>query len=140
MSDSAIMAPPSEAAFGLRLPAERGSIIELPYQVLDSLPMGMAITDKQGRFVWVNRALGELLGYRPEDLLKLVISDVLFSQDYEAAVAAAEAVFSGKVPGFELEERWVRASGEPVWVLERASASGRLEEAGPGPTVRERRK
>jgi PAS domain S-box-containing protein len=135
MSDAAIMAPASEAPFGLRLPAERGSIIELPYQVLDSLPMGMAITDKQGRFVWVNRALGELLGYRPEDLLKLVISDVLFSQDYEAAVAAAEAVFSGKVPGFELEERWVRASGEPVWVLERASASGRLEEAGPGPTA-----
>jgi PAS domain S-box-containing protein len=97
--------------------------------------MGMAITDSQGRFAWVNRALAELLGYEPADLLKMAVSDVLLPEDYEAAGAAAEAVFSGKAPGFELEERWVRASGEPVWVLERASAGGRLEEAGPGPST-----
>jgi len=115
------ISPEVQNGLGLRLPTQDGSTIDLAYQVLDTAPMGMAITDVEGRFIWVSQTLTELLGYEREELLKLRVEDVLFANDASVAAVAADSVFSGRVASFELEERWVRASGEPLWVLERAS-------------------
>jgi diguanylate cyclase (GGDEF)-like protein/PAS domain S-box-containing protein len=84
-------------------------------QAFSRSPIGMALTELDGRFVRVNHALSELTGRSGTDLLSMHITDVVHHADVDAMRSAVDAVLSGDAPSASLEQRFRRADGRSVW-------------------------
>jgi PAS domain S-box-containing protein len=88
-----------------------------PIEVLfEQNPLGMATADRDGRLREVNPALCKMLGYTAEELTRLSYLDIVHPDDREECAHQGRAAATGATLHFQLEERFVRKSGEPVWV------------------------
>ena len=84
--------------------------------VIEHAPIGMALTSPDGRFIRVNRALCDIVGYTAEELLKLTFEDITHPDDRQKDLDQVKRLESGKIPAYEMEKRYVRKNGEVVWV------------------------
>lgn len=84
---------------------------------IDEAPIGMALVALDGRFVRVNHALCEIVGYSPAELLKLTFHDITHPADLEIDVALADQLARGEIPRYQLEKRYLRKDGTSVDVL-----------------------
>jgi diguanylate cyclase (GGDEF)-like protein/PAS domain S-box-containing protein len=84
--------------------------------VFDNAPIGVAIAALDGRFVRVNRALCELLGYSEAELLELGLADVAHPDDRHAALHWGERLLDGEAGSLQLEQRYLHRSGREIWV------------------------
>jgi diguanylate cyclase (GGDEF)-like protein/PAS domain S-box-containing protein len=80
-------------------------------------PIGMALVGIDGRFLRVNRALCDLVGYGEDDLLRLTFQDITHAEDLDADLALLEEVVRGERGSYTLEKRYVRADGRMIWAL-----------------------
>lgn len=83
-------------------------------QTLDSAPIGMCIVGLDGLFIRVNRALGELLGYLPEELVQLRFQDITHPDDLEIDLALVGQTIRGEIPGYSLKKRYWHRSGAMI--------------------------
>ena len=100
------------------------------HQAFADAPIGMVLTDLNGRFLHVNRAYCELTGYREAELTQ---SDMDYRQitspsDLERNLGSFRKLVAGEIPAFFVEKRYIRKDGTLVWV--RASASLRRDAEG----------
>lgn len=85
-------------------------------------PIGMAFVGPDHRFVKVNKALCEMLGYAERELAALTFADVTHPDDVEIDRKLAERVFKGEIPRYGIEKRYVAKNGEVLWVNLSAAA------------------
>src|SRR3954454_3725616 len=83
----------------------------------DFAAIGMALVAPEGRFVQVNQALCQLVGYQREELLALTFQDIIHPADLQADLTHVGALLSGMIPTYEMEKRYVHKTGAVVWVL-----------------------
>jgi PAS domain S-box-containing protein len=81
----------------------------------------IAIADPQGRYVRVNPAFEELVGYTEDEVCGHTFLTLCHPEDREAKLVLVEKLLAGEIPAFVLEKRYIRKSGEPVWVLNSVS-------------------
>jgi PAS domain S-box-containing protein len=74
-----------------------------------------------GRFVRVNRALADMLGYTREELLDRDVMAITHPDDLELDLEEFQRLLSGERNSYEIEKRLLRADGQPVWILLHAS-------------------
>ncbi|MCC6315311.1 MAG: PAS domain S-box protein [Thermomicrobiales bacterium] len=91
-------------------------------------PIGMALTTPDGRFVLVNRALREILGYRDGELLTRAWPDVTHPPDLDADRSQTASLIAGEIESYQIEKRYLRQDGQMVWG--RLSASLVRDEGG----------
>ena len=84
--------------------------------VFDHTSLGISITDRKGRMIQVNPAWGGMLGYTPQQLEGLMISDITHPDDREASAELFDRLVRGELDNYRLEKRYLRSSGEVVWV------------------------
>ena len=84
---------------------------------LDEAPIGMALASLDGRFLRVNRALCEIVGYSADELTRLSFQVITHPDDRDADGALATQLTSGEIPRYQLEKRYVRKDGALVDVL-----------------------
>ena len=89
---------------------------ELIRSAFDDSVVGMALAGLEGRFVRVNRALCDLMGYSREELLEQTWMELCHPEDLEANKRAFERLMSGEAGSFQIELRGVHKQGHPVWV------------------------
>ncbi|MEY2531524.1 MAG: two-component system, LuxR family, sensor kinase FixL [Verrucomicrobiota bacterium] len=98
--------------------------------IVSQSTVGMARSNLQGRFVFVNRKFCEMLGYQESELLGKRILDITHP-DYVAQSRALFRRIVDKGAPYELEKRYVRKDGTPLWVSVSASpvrdAAGQTE-------------
>ena len=82
--------------------------------------IGMRAPDA-GRFLRVNAALCELLGYRADELLALGFADITHPDDRQRDLDAMQAALDGSTEPYLAEKRYVTADGQPVWVALRTT-------------------
>jgi diguanylate cyclase (GGDEF)-like protein/PAS domain S-box-containing protein len=80
-------------------------------------PIGMALVGVDGRFLRVNRALCDLVGYAHDDLLTLTFQDITHADDLDDDLALIGEVLAGARTSYTLEKRYVRADGRVIWAL-----------------------
>jgi len=84
-------------------------------------PIGMAMVsiaqDDPGRFLHVNRAMSELLGYTQDEFRTMRFQDVTHPDDVEQSVESFARVVAGELSSPDLEKRYVRANGDVIWGL-----------------------
>jgi two-component system, cell cycle sensor histidine kinase and response regulator CckA len=77
----------------------------------------MAIVSPEGRFLRVNRALCELVGYQEEELLAATFQHVTHPEDLSADLAQVRQLLADEIPSYQMEKRYVRKTGRVVWAL-----------------------
>jgi PAS domain S-box-containing protein len=78
--------------------------------------IGIAHVSPEGRLLRVNQRLGDLLGYRPAELAALTAQDLTHPDDRDAALTQARHLLAGAIEEYELDTRFIRKDGTPVWV------------------------
>lgn len=90
---------------------------ELFRNAFDHTATGMALSDESGRWVKVNPALCELLGYAEEELLRRGVRAITQPEDLEMEQAAMGRLTAGAGNDYQLEKRFIHQDGRTVWAL-----------------------
>ncbi len=104
---------------------------ELFRNVFHSASVGMGLAEVTGRFVQVNRALCQLLGYREEELLGLSWREVTDPADVASNNAEISRLFGGEAGFVQYEKRYRHKLGHTVWAQVGVSL---MHDAGGRPT------
>jgi PAS domain S-box-containing protein len=75
---------------------------------IDEAPIGMALLALDGRFVRVNRALCELVGYTSAELTGLRFQAITHPDDLDVDLALAGQLARGEIPRYQLGKRYIR--------------------------------
>ena len=80
-------------------------------------PSGIFIRDIEGKFLWANEALEDIIGYSFEELYGKAIGTTLIGPDTDLAVfeSAVKAVKENKP--YEIEIQIYKKDGSPIWVF-----------------------
>ena len=81
---------------------------------IDEAPIGMALVALDGRFVRVNRALAEIVGYTPAELTNLTFQAITHRDDVDVDVKLAARLARGEIPRYRLGKRYLRKDGTSV--------------------------
>ena len=81
----------------------------------DDAAIGMAIVSVEGRFLRVNRALVELIGYSEDELVGLGFSDITHPEDLGEGLQALEEMVEGLRDRYQVEKRYLNADGHVIW-------------------------
>jgi two-component system cell cycle sensor histidine kinase/response regulator CckA len=82
----------------------------------DGAPNGMALGSLDGRFLLVNPALCDLVGYEEHELVGMSFSDITLDGDQAAVLVEMKATLAGEIPSFTLEKRYHHRLGHAVAV------------------------
>ncbi|MDX8152022.1 diguanylate cyclase [Patulibacter brassicae] len=104
-----------------RLERERRAAEEVLRLSFENAPIGKALVSPTGTFLRVNRALAEMTGYAPDELLGRSFQDITDADDLEADLDLLEGMLAGERHRYEIEKRYVRADGRRIWILLSAS-------------------
>jgi PAS domain S-box-containing protein/diguanylate cyclase (GGDEF)-like protein len=80
-------------------------------------PIGMALVLPDGRWLKVNQALCDLVGYSAAELLCRTFQDITYPEDLAADLEAVRRLIAGEIHTYEMEKRYVHARGNVVTVL-----------------------
>ena len=78
---------------------------------------GMALLDTQGRWLQVNRAFCDMLGYLEHELKSLQFSDITHPDDVATDLAFLDEQLHGGLNSFKLEKRYRHKAGHYVWTI-----------------------
>jgi two-component system, NarL family, sensor histidine kinase UhpB len=78
--------------------------------------VGIAHLSRDGKWIRVNQTFARIVGYPPEELVSKSVQDITHPDDLEFSLAQIERLRSGKADSYEIEKRYVRKDGTPVWV------------------------
>ncbi len=81
----------------------------------------MVITDVDNRFVRVNAAFAEMLGYAPSEMLHMLMVDVIHPDDRATGYAQLERLLGGLSNCFQIEKRYLHRDGRVIWGLTNVS-------------------
>lgn len=78
---------------------------------------GMALVSPEGRWLRVNRAICEMVGYSDTELLTIDFQTVTHPDDLDADLAYVQALLAGQIETYQMEKRYFHKEGSVVWVL-----------------------
>ena len=78
--------------------------------------VGMAMVAPDGHWLRANERLCQILGYTRNELLGLRFQDITYPDDLAADLARAERVLAGELATYSVEKRYLRKTGEVIWV------------------------
>lgn len=99
-------------------------------EVFAYAPVGMVVTDLQGRYLHVNQAFEKITGYTEGELSDghSDFKRLTHPDDIEQTIEGMKRLLAGELRAFFQEKRYIRKDGNVVWV--RVSASVRRNSQG----------
>lgn len=84
--------------------------------VFSDAAIGIALYDNSGKFIEVNSAFSEILGYTESQLRDMTIRDITHPEDLEKEIPLIEQGRSGEISSYHIEKRYIKSNGEIAWV------------------------
>jgi diguanylate cyclase (GGDEF)-like protein/PAS domain S-box-containing protein len=110
----------AEAA--LRESVERLGAAEQRFRTaFEAAPIGMALSDLEGRFIQVNDALCAITGYTREELEEMGFADLSHPDDAGREQEMMRSLLGGEQSTYWMEKRYVDVVGQVVWVAVHAT-------------------
>lgn len=89
---------------------------------MDKAPIGTALVAPDGRFLKVNPALCQLLGYAESELLARDFQAVTHPEDLETDLSYLRDLIDGRRVSIEVEKRYLHRDGRVIWAQLNVSA------------------
>jgi PAS domain S-box-containing protein len=83
---------------------------------MDKAPIGKALVHGDGRFMKVNPALCQLLGYTEAELLTRDFQGITHPDDLTADLAHLRELLEGRTTSYQMEKRYLHRDGRLIWV------------------------
>ncbi|MDH1731651.1 PAS domain S-box protein [Pseudomonas chengduensis] len=80
-------------------------------------PQGMALVAPDGRWLEVNDALCQMLGYPREELLATSYQSTTHPDDLDADLENVQDLLAGRINAYQMEKRYLNKQGQVLWVL-----------------------
>jgi PAS domain S-box-containing protein len=77
----------------------------------------MALVAPDGRFIQVNDALCEIVGYSAAELVERGFQEITHQDDLEADLEYVRQLLAGEISSYQMEKRYVHRLGHVVWIL-----------------------
>jgi PAS domain S-box-containing protein len=84
-------------------------------QAMEHAAMGTALVSLEGRVLYGNAALRRMLGFDPEELTGLTISDVTHEDDLACDLSQLASLIDGAISSYQMEKRYIRKDKSIVW-------------------------
>lgn len=85
--------------------------------IFDQAPLGITYIDYvSGKFLEVNKKFTEITGYSLEEAKLMVFEALTHPEDLEQSLLYLEKLYKGEIREYFLEKRYIKKSGEFVWV------------------------
>ncbi len=84
--------------------------------------VGQALCNKEVKFIQVNKAFCDITGYTEQELISRSLASITYPEDFPAGMEQIRELLSGKTDSFIIEKRFIRKSGDPVWVRNSVAA------------------
>jgi len=85
--------------------------------IYDLAPIGMTITDLEGRYLSVNKSYGLLLDYSPQELIGLSFAEFSSPDELENNIAARQRLLNGETTFERLEKKYRAKDGRMIYTL-----------------------
>jgi diguanylate cyclase (GGDEF)-like protein/PAS domain S-box-containing protein len=82
----------------------------------ENAPIGMAMSDLDGRILRANPAYGEIVGRLPLDLVGASVHELTHPEDRDSNRAEMGRLALNDSVGYQMEKRYIHADGHEVWV------------------------
>ncbi|GAB3167405.1 PAS domain S-box protein [Telluribacter humicola] len=90
--------------------------IEKRFQAgFDNASLGIVISDVEGRFILVNKAFSEMVGYSREELYKGWFTEITHSDDLATSHEQLNRLMTGQADSFSMEKRYMHKDGRIIW-------------------------
>lgn len=89
--------------------------------IFELAPIGIALNTLDGRFLRVNQAFCEVMGYTAEELLNLSFADITHPDDLGTDLTFTHQLIWGKLTHFQIEKRYLAKDGKVVIALLQAT-------------------
>jgi PAS domain S-box-containing protein len=86
-------------------------------RAFDDAPIGMALIGLAGRWLRVNRALCDMIGYTDAELVETDFQVVTHPDDLHTELALLRQVLAGELPSYQMEKRYFHKNGSLVFVM-----------------------
>src|SRR5215207_3143458 len=87
-------------------------------------PIGIGLVSRQGKWLKVNHALCEILGYEQDELLTMEFQQIMFAEDLGGTLIKIHELMAGRIASCQMEQRYIHKTGRTVWTLWSVSATG----------------
>ncbi len=84
---------------------------------MNNAPIGMALVSPEGKWLRVNRAICELVGYSEGELLVTDFQTITHPEDLDKDLALLQQMLRREIDFYHMEKRYIRKNGEHVWIL-----------------------
>jgi PAS domain S-box-containing protein len=85
-------------------------------RVFEEGPLGLALVGRDYSFLEVNNALCQMLGYDQAEFVQKSFVDITHPDDVRADVELAERVFRHEIPFYRIKKRYLKKTGEIIWI------------------------
>jgi PAS domain S-box-containing protein len=85
-------------------------------RVFEEGPLGVALVGKDYRFLKVNSALCQMLGYDESELVQMSFVDIACPDDVRTDVELTDQLFKREIPNFRMQKRYLKKNGEIIWI------------------------
>jgi len=83
--------------------------------LFENSAIGMVLGDESGRYLKVNRAMTEILGYSQEEFLCMRTQDITYKGDVTPKSDIARQLWIGERDSFHVEKRYIHKDGHVIW-------------------------
>lgn len=94
-------------------------------------PIGIALVSPDGKWLKVNHALRQILGYKEEEFLAADFQSMLLPEDLGSTLIKINELLTGKISTCRLEQRYQHKSGRIVWACWSLSAASSIKSENP---------
>lgn len=84
-------------------------------RTFDAAPVGMAVANIEGRYIKVNRAMTDFIGYSADELQSMNYLDITHPEDVETNRSMRKSLLAGEYDSHLVEKRYIRKDGSTVW-------------------------
>lgn len=85
-------------------------------QTIEQAAIGICHVDLDGRWLFVNQRLREIVGYTHEELLAVTFQDITHADDLETDLEYVQQLLKGEISRYSMEKRYIHQNGSIVWV------------------------
>lgn len=86
-------------------------------KTVQNSPVGMATVGLDGKWLSINKAISNMLGYDEDTLLTMNFQSITHPEDLDIDLQNLKDLIDGKIDNYHIEKRYIHKNGFIIWAL-----------------------